>query len=141
MRLHTDTLTEQDIHFACCSAGVTAEVFTRHGSRSRDHAFEVILSGSNTRNANGHSFKAATWDEWGVFFAALFERDPQMFAGNKNWGYDGAHAFHRKTDDRFLYSNPDRRFPEDTHTQHKWWATGDGQSQYCRKCTAIFRWK
>lgn len=139
MRIHTDTLTERDIYDACRIAGVSAPVFSRHGSRKRDHAFEVILSGSSSHNSNGNEFKAATWDEWGVFFTVLFERDPQMFAGVKNWNYDGARHFHYRTDDRFVYSDPGQRFPADTHPQHKWRGTG-GDSQHCTKCSAILRW-
>lgn len=142
MRLHTDTLTYQDIYDACRKARVSAPVLSRHGSRKRDHAFEVILSGSNPRNANGNDFKAATWDEWGVFLAHLFYRDPQMFAGTKNWNYDGAEHFNRRTDDRFVW-RPDtfNYMPSDTHPQHKWTGAFDGALMFCTKCSARWRYR
>ena len=136
MRIHTNTLTERDIYEACRKAGVSAPVFNRHGSRSHDHAFEIQLSGSSPYRSQGHGHHAATWDEWGVFFALLFTKDPGAMAGNKSWGYRDSGDFHYKTARRFLNGMPD-----DTHPRHKWRADGTGEGMYCERCTASLRWK
>lgn len=141
MRIHTDTLTERDIYDACRKAKVSAPVFTRHNSRKRDHAFEVQLSGSSPYRSQGHGDHAATWDEWGVFLAHLFYRDPKAFVGSKNWNYDGQEHFHYRTGHRFVW-RPDtfNYMPSDTHPRHKWWTDGTGTGQFCQNCTAVLKW-
>ena len=84
MRIHTDLITERDIHVATNAAGmrnVFADV-TQRGSRSRERSFDVKLTGNSTRKtnpgwANGEREQAATWDEWGMFIHALYEIDPE----------------------------------------------------------------
>jgi hypothetical protein len=86
MRLHSDIITARDIH-AATPADVAADV-SQHGSRSRARAFEVSLEGlggRHTRKKNsgnrgaGYEY-AASWDDWGVWLARLFEIDPNMTA-------------------------------------------------------------
>ncbi len=86
MRLHSNILTARDIYEAT-PADVIATV-TTHGSRKRASAFEISLAGfgeRHTRKKNSGQYgagdeKAATWDDWGVVLARLFEIDPNMTA-------------------------------------------------------------
>lgn len=107
MRLHTDSLNAGDIYEAAREAGVGVEICEPHGSRSRSHAYEVQLSGSSPYSAQSGQWKTATWDEWGEFLIALFNRDPAMVAGRASkpgkstWGYDGRDEFYDKTAEMF----------------------------------------
>ena len=139
MRIHSRVLTNQDIYAALRTAGpgVYAPILSTHGSRSHGNAFEVQLAGHSPYRSQGHGEHAATWDEWGVFFARLFEIDPSAMVGNRSWGYADAEDFHRRTHNRFR----SLRTPSDTHPAHKWRGDGTGQGQYCTKCSARFSWK
>ena len=91
MKLHSDILTEQDIrdcvpagcylagHYA--KDGVTWASIHVEGSRSRARGFTVRLSGSHKSTMQSLPDKAATWDEWGIFIDALFQRDPDAKIG------------------------------------------------------------
>ena len=89
MRLHTDNLTYRDLIEALPS-GVHAHIIAK-GSRKRDHAFEVTLyvldkDALHRRFGNSGGYGAsdevaATWDEWGVWMAALYELDPNAIVG------------------------------------------------------------
>lgn len=111
MRIHTDTLTYSDIYRATNAAemvGVSVSI-TAHGSRSRATAFDVTLTGTSSRRPNpgtGGRYPsddhAATWDEWGMFLAALFNADPNAFAGSAAHPvYANRDHFHAVTGDRF----------------------------------------
>lgn len=96
-------------------SGVVAESvgftdYSLHGSRSHAGAVEVRLvswqklPGEKRRRPNSGQwgntetvFWAATWHEWGWFFAHVFDLDPTAKAGP----YDGVDEFHRLTDDQF----------------------------------------
>ena len=96
MRIHTDNLSGRDLAVAAATAGAYAFQIEPHGSRKRDHAFEVALTGSSPyRNGRDPDWKAATWDEWGLFIAALFKLEPTLVAGP----YDGLADFERQTRD------------------------------------------
>lgn len=127
MRIHTDTLTIGQVRDAL-PTGVTATVLTRHGSHSRNHAFEVRLSGSSTHWQWDKVHKAATWDEWGTFLADVFAADKHAIAGT----YDGLKHFDRVTCYRF---DGGGTLPEDTHPQHKWVSGGAGYV-HCQECSA-----
>lgn len=123
MRLHSDKIVWDDIAKACRAAGMRG-VFhstTEHGSRIRDRAFEVKLTGTsnrrpNNRGAHGGWDHAATWDEWGMFFAYLFKIDPEMVVGDSGRPtYDGANNFHAATGCRFESLTADSQ-----HKSHKW---------------------
>ena len=110
MRLHTSTLTPSDVYAATRAAGmrgVYATVST-HGSRARARGLEISLTGTSTRRLNFNNRNtdrddyAATWDEWGMTLAALFELDPEMIVGSpKCPTYASADAFHAATGGRF----------------------------------------
>lgn len=112
MRIHTDTLTEREIRAAAARFNLYPEVLTKHGSRKRDHAFEVQLSGSSSRKAQSGEWNAATWDEWGAFIGYLFSLDSEATMSY----YESAEAFHRYTCNRFQSG----MLPADTHNQHRW---------------------
>lgn len=141
MRLHTDKITFRDIYDATRKAGGGVSCDSdRKGSRSRDHAFEVRLTGTSPRRPNsgrsgaGDEY-AATWDEWGMFFAHLYEVDPEM----KCWAYDDAEDFHFKTAARFRCLTPEQQC-----RTHKWdydgtAVTGAYSVFTCHKCGALKR--
>lgn len=107
MRIHSDIIIGHEFYDSALiiPGGDVAAEYTRHGSRSRDHAFEVSLTGHgerHTRTKAGNEGKAATWDDWGFFIAALFEIDPNAFWGSASYQtYEGARHFHILTCDRF----------------------------------------
>ena len=111
MRIHSDTLTVDDLHRAMRESGIAAEgVFLdgvmQHGSRTRRQAFEVSLRALPGRDRNGKARrapnsgqsgaaggKAATYDEWGFWLARLFEYDPAAVMSY----YKSRDDFHRAT--------------------------------------------
>jgi hypothetical protein len=103
MRIHcSNDVTTSTIYAAARHARVDVTI-TEHGSRSRDHAFDVKLEGESRRRPNGGasgagSGYAATWDQWGVFLGFIFDVDPDA----KCWAYDGRSDFARKTRYRFV---------------------------------------
>lgn len=136
MRIHTSA-TEADVRAAAMVARATIARLSQHGSRSREHAFEVILGGESSRARNGGRYgaetggKAATWDQWGVFLAALYRTDPQLIC----WAYSSAHEFHVRTAERFLWGKTlQNGWPEDAHGDHSWEWSGYGAR--CRRCSA-----
>lgn len=135
MRLHTNTITESDVHQAVENLlGVYATV-TRHGSRSHDHALEIRLEGNgyltNTGNGGAGATEGATWDEWGVMIARLYEIDPDALWGSAKYPvYRDVYHFHERTYDRFASG----QMPENTHKRHKWdWGQYGAR---CTKCSA-----
>jgi hypothetical protein len=150
MRIHSDDLTHTDLLDAARIARVYFDRQTLHGSRSRDHAFDVILTGESKRRPNrGTSADrynpdyAATWDQWGVFLAVLFERDNEMSVPY----YDSYSAFHYQTGHRFVLgvSDPEgdetpSHWPSDAHGDHRFKYNGTPYERKCTKCTAVQRW-
>lgn len=118
MRIHT-YLCQGVIEAAALDAGVSFERLTLHGSKSRAHAFDVLLSGNgvtggqwgNSGTNGAGPYKAATWDEWGIFIAAVFAADPTASMTY----YDDAADFHYQTDDRFRDLTPAGQ-----HIRHRW---------------------
>ena len=95
MKIHTDTLTENDLYRAL-PTGVYPERLEAVGSRKRDHGFEVSLDTSG--GADRHGIKrvysrnsgmygavsltrAATYIEWGDWMIELFKIDPDAIIG------------------------------------------------------------
>lgn len=137
MIIHT-SLTEDDVRAAGTLAGITFARLAMRGSRKRDHAFDVILSGSGAHRSQyrEQDYPAATWDEWGIFLAWIFRRDESADATY----YKGADDFHWQTGDRFRTLTPSRQ-----HKLHKWSfvsraATGTYSVREC-KCGAVNRWR
>lgn len=136
MRLHSNFLETSDFYRAARTAGVSFTRFETKGSRKRDRAFDVILTGTSPRNQNfGGEDKAATWDEWGVFLGVLFGIDPEAVTPYYSCGAD----FHWQTGNRFFWIRPAHQ----RHRQHRWeWsgraATGAYTVHEC-KCGALMR--
>lgn len=106
MKIHSDTLTAADIRSfvpdGCYLAGFyhRGDVWTsiaEEGSRSREFGFVVRLSGSSKSVMQRLPDKAATWDEWGIFIAAIFDADPDAICG---W-YKSREDFIAKTCDKY----------------------------------------
>lgn len=79
MKIHSDILTVDHMQTAAKAARVSVvwPMFKPGGSQSRKNSFVVHLSGSSRYRAGfagNNGLQAATWDEWGMFLAALFER-------------------------------------------------------------------
>lgn len=112
MRIHTNTLTEADIRAMVPSTAYVGKL-TTHGSRSHARAFDLNLGGSGRTGGQWGQTdgKAATWDEWGMFLAALYKADPNA----KTPYYTSASHFHRVTGGRFFTLKPDAQ-----HFQHRW---------------------
>lgn len=115
MRLHVsykitvDTLYDA-VKFATAQGeGWVSFDYSEHGSRSNDHAFDVTLTGDGTTNRRRVNYGtarhiptadkpyAATWNQWGWFFAHLFAIDPSMSC----YAYSDAADFHDKTAGKF----------------------------------------
>jgi hypothetical protein len=137
MRLHTRLTYSQVIgalvsakHAGLVAPDVQFTVLKSHGSRTRQHAFEVQLgvprSGPyqplkagtlnkygrpqktrRTTNGGGQNW-AATWAEWGWFMAEVYDRDSAARWGAGSWGYFSRLDFNEKTDSRFILDE-DRR--------------------------------
>lgn len=122
MNIHSNTVDYFGIMRAASAAGCSAEV-EEFQSRSASNGFRVYLSGSSPRaqnrcNAHGYRDQAATWDEWGMFFAALYLIDPSVIVGSsrKNAIYSGVRNFDLKTEHRFASVRP----ADMVHKTHKW---------------------
>ena len=130
MRIHTSVLTMSDIHEAARVARVDFGRLNEHGSRTRARAFDVTLTGESRRRPNDRGSNpgayAATWDQWGVFLAVLFDRDPAMVTPY----YSDRDDFERKTAYRFHGGT----WPVDAHGDHDFRFNGIGIS--CTKCSA-----
>jgi hypothetical protein len=74
MRIHTSACINH-FRMAATVAGVTFERLEHHGSRSDLQAFDVVLNGSGRNQPWGRDYQAATWDEWGMFLAEVFNYD------------------------------------------------------------------
>lgn len=145
MRIHTDKLDENDMLTAAIHAGVIMHRLSRHRSQSRDHAFDFYLEGSgrtggqwgNTGTSGASPVRAATWDEYGIFIARLYTKDPEAHFGKNS--YQNAEHFHWVTGDRYKTLTPDQQ-----HLKHIWDYTGSSAGgiyhvSTCKKCPAILR--
>lgn len=145
MRIHGDNITGGTLGRAA-PVNVTVR-FEPHGSRIRARAYEVQLRGTSPRRPNGGGYgpldtasgeHAATWDEWGMFLAAVFAADPTATVPRV---YDSAEHFHWATGARFRTLTADRQH----RTGHRWEFTGEAVTglytvSRCRGCDALTRW-
>lgn len=106
MRIHTNHLTGDDLHYALKMAAVAAPdveliVQGEHGSRSHRRAFEIALRGTGKRHTKrpngGHDGYAATYDDWGWVISAIMGLESTVTAGP----YKGADDFDRQTKNRY----------------------------------------
>lgn len=123
MFIHSDTLTEQDIRSVVPDGtylaghydprdGVTWGSVHVAGSRSRARRFSVRLSGSSRYAMRSLPDKSPTWDEWGIFLAAIFELDPHAVCGI----YKGRNDFIDKTQSEHERISQYRRDMLSTHS-------------------------
>lgn len=146
MKIHTNALHLADLAHAAKLAGVDLERCELKGSRSRSHAFDVILSGNgrtgsrwgNTGTSGAAPTKSATWDEWGIFLNALFEADDSVTVPRV---YVDRESFDWATNARYRTLTPAQ-----AHHNHKWShsehsVTGNYSVARCDKCDAVRRWR
>lgn len=145
MRIHANTLAPHQIYEATCAAGMTGVdvTLTDHGSRSRARAYDVKLTGTSSRRPNGSNRDgestdnyAATWDEWGMFLAALFAADDSLTIPHV---YADVDDFHFKTGGRYHDLTADEQ-----HKHHRWEyagtaVTGAYMVHNCKTCDATRR--
>lgn len=135
MKLYANEITEKEIMDAALQAGASVEKMIVRRGRRFARTFDVILSGSGPRRSQWReqSVPAATWDEWGIFMARLFDHEPTMRIGP----YRDRDHFRWSTGDRY-----DDLDPADQHN-HRW--TLDyhtprvEQGQFCKGCDAVRR--
>ena len=151
MRIHTDNIDHvvAAIYAATRNLqGVYAEIST-HGSRKRRGALELTVTaeprkGRRQRNSGTYGTTgdhAATWDEWGAIFAAIFAADPNATC----YAYEDGEHFHWTTGGRFADGLP--AHPHDTHRWEHEGASATGAYHVSRckgskaygKCDAITR--
>lgn len=135
MIIHT-SLTMAQMHDALPDGVAFDQVFAS-GSRTHPRKFAVRLTGSgyrvNSGNRGAGDLIGATWDEWGLFLAHVFDADPGARAGAPP--YNGRNHYHAVTGYRFA----GQVMPADTHRRHRW--TRDGaRRQRCTGCTASIDW-
>lgn len=113
MRIHSDVIAYTQQIRDALPAGVHAQVVNPHRSRSRRYAYEVKLTGTGSHASQwgNRDTPAATWDEWGMFLAKLYELDPNLMAAN----YRDAEHFRWTTGGRF-----DTLTPAEQHRMHRW---------------------
>jgi len=112
MKIHSDSIESLDIRKAARFAAVGFTRFDLAGSRSREQAFDILLTGDSGRRQNGGQDEAASWDQWGIFLGHLYRLDP-----NLKTPYYGS-------DEHFVWATGGRFTPDftavDCHRQHKW---------------------
>jgi hypothetical protein len=129
MRIHTDKISQVDLHRIIVSRDGLYPEIAGKGSRKRDHAFEFGIEAAPGPDAHGirrcysrnsgnmgtkHGYgKAATWIEYGDIMADLFAIDSEAIVGP----YDGVHDFVKKT----LEAAPHRPERENAETHANRW--------------------
>lgn len=135
MKLHSNTLTTDDIRASASLAGCGVERLTEHGSRSRDHAHDVILSGAG-RTAQSGGFNGASWDQWGIVLESLYRIDDTLLIPSIYWDHD---HFRWVTSARF-----DTLTFVQAHHLHRWVpeglaVTGTYYVNRCKGCGTVQR--
>ena len=140
MRIHGNMITEATIRDAARERGVMVTGLSRHGLRKRARSLGVTLEGSSPRCPNGGASGAgtgyaATWDEWGIFLAALFRADdsltiPRAYEDAEHFGWSTCYRYDKLTRDA-------------QHRTHRWEvagmaATGSYRVEGC-ECGAMRR--
>jgi hypothetical protein len=102
MKIHTDHVHISDMRDFIAAderlKNVALHLMEISGSRSHGNAFVIRLTGSNkSAPQNMPGCKAATWDEWGWFLAAIFDAEPTAKCGH----YKDREHFNEQTNNRF----------------------------------------
>jgi hypothetical protein len=128
VRIHSDFIEAADIRKAARFAGVGFTRFDLKGSRSREAAFDILLTGDSGRRQNGGEDEAASWDQWGIVLGHLHRLDPNL----KTPYYEGG--------DHFIWATGGRYTEDftaiDCHRQHLWGLnrTATTGSYYVTEC-------
>jgi hypothetical protein len=99
MKLYSDTLTTADLYAALPEGVGIAAIRPIRSPRKRAHGWELSLEGfagrhtrrrnSGMYGADGYGY-AATWDDHGVWMAALYAKDPDALIA---WYKDRDHFY------------------------------------------------
>ena len=110
MIIRSNQISRQDVGNAAQAAGVNFidtnalhdvgwfQPIREFTPKAYQYGYEVFLTGSSPyaaahQSRDGYGEKAATWDEWGVFIAFLYEIDPAARIGH----YTGRENFRQVT--------------------------------------------
>jgi hypothetical protein len=137
MKLYANEIAEKEIMDAALQAGASVEKLIVNRGRRYARSFDVILSGSGARRSQwrDQEVQAATWDEWGIFMARLFDHEPEMRIGP----YRDRDHFRWSTGERY-----DDLEPAEQHKIHRWrysWHDYHMQVQECDHCEAVRRFE
>jgi hypothetical protein len=148
MKIHANQLTAADIYAAARKAGIDVERLTRHGSRCREVAYDVIFSGigvtggqwGNSGTHGAGPYKSATWDEWGIALDHIFRADQSVTIPRV---YEDAEDFRWQTDGRFngltrADIHPRHRWNYDPENSRPW---GGHAEHTCSGCPAVKRFR
>ncbi|AXC36233.1 hypothetical protein SEA_FORK_4 [Microbacterium phage Fork] len=125
MRIHSDIIVRGDLSDLLKGMpGVHFDHVSEHGSRKRRRGLEVRLIGNSPYLNMAKTDNAATWDEWGVFMARVFDLDSDALIGGET-----LQDFDQRTNYRF----DGEGLPVDTHPRHTW-----GDFGQCTKCSAKY---
>lgn len=143
-----------DFYRAAFHAQMWTENERWHGSRYADVA--EVLEFNGYGNDDVHSARrpnervstgnyAATWDQWGILLALIFDLDPDAKVGGyKRPYYNGADDFHYQTGARFtdtgVINAGIMAMLTDFHGDHTWRSGNYYYEQHCTKCSAVRRW-
>jgi len=105
MKIYSNSLTGEDVHAAVPEGTRVDQFEPMQNTRVRSKGWKVhIVHPGSKRPANTGRYGGATdsttgyngsasWDEWGHFLSALYEKDPHGRFGP----YEGREDFHAKT--------------------------------------------
>jgi hypothetical protein len=120
MLLHTDVLTADHLLAAAERAGVTLRSTDDwHRSRSRARAVDITLYGRGNRGGHYGALganKSGTWDEYGMFLAALYAIEGNANMRVNSGTYEHSEHFQWATGERYTETFT----PSDVHLRHKW---------------------
>jgi hypothetical protein len=123
MKIYTNA-PESVIWAALRESGADFDRFELFRPTDGRNGFDVTLTGDSPRMPNGGRSgwsagddHAASWDQWGVFLAAIFRADPDARMGGtaKRPGYANAEDYHWQTCNRFRDGRPGTY-----HPNHHW---------------------
>ncbi len=107
MKVWSDTLSTDDIRHATAGTGAwVAELSRIDNPRTRAHGWNIYLEGSSPYRSQATGGKAATWDQWGLWMARVFELDSDARIGP----YDGRQSFIEQTTEQMEHQ---RRYIEE----------------------------
>lgn len=117
MKLHSDSITKQDVYRAAelarhhDGADIYVAEMMQNGSRSRARGITFYMESMNGRYATNRQgrdegARAASWSDYGYFIQRLFDVDPDAIIGY----YRGLDDFRRQINAATYRSDDERAF-------------------------------